>query len=639
MCGIVGVFDPNGLANAETVEAQLSDAAATMAYRGPDAAGVVVQAKDGVGFAHRRLSILDLDPRANQPMKDRDNLVTYNGEIYNFQELRSTLLDAGETFKTQSDTEVLLVGYRAWGLAGLLDRIVGMFAFALYDSQQRCLILARDRAGKKPLFYHARNGRITFASEMRALLHLAPEAKEMSSTGLDAYLQLKFTPSPQTLFAGVQKLAPGHTVTFGPQGSGKPLAYWHPYLHGRVFQGHESAWLDAIEKSLTQAVQRRLVSDVPVCLFLSGGIDSSLLAERLSSDGRRLKTYTIGYGDKPEYDEFEYARSIAKKFSLDYEEVVFPIKDAEALLRDDALVLDEPISDWVWAPLSELSRRASSDGYKVVLLGEGADEIFFGYDVMMQGVQTLDRYRSAAWRGLATLGAKALAPVYRHASRGHRRYDRWRRVASQEPAYLGSSVGFPASQRSHVAGERLLAAGAPNAGALAVGEIYDRFNLHAPDPEDLYNQVCWVEFHTKMTEVLLQRVDRVTMQHSLEARAPFLDHQLVELAFSIPGPLKTKGHKLKGLLKEWARTRLPNEIVDRPKMGFSFPFKEWLRGDLGNYVEDIFQSSALFRDGWVRRGFAQGLLRQHQAGIDHAPRIWQLFSLARWYDKWMVSSP
>ncbi|MBI2363010.1 MAG: asparagine synthase C-terminal domain-containing protein [Elusimicrobia bacterium] len=403
--------------------------------------------------------------------------------------------------------------------------------------------------------------------------------------------------------------------------------YWSPLGRSRP----AGELLDRVDAALTTAARRRLVSDVPVCLFLSGGLDSSLVASYLGAQGQGLTAYSVGYEDLPAYNEFRYAKAVAGRLSLDYREVVVPSAAALDTLRDDSLVLDDPVSDWVWVPLHELSRRAHSDGFKVVLMGEGSDEVFFGYDVMLKGLRQLERWRRPAWRALAKAGSAAMGPLARRSRRGHSRFDLWRRAAAGEPVYLGSSVGFPLSQRHHVAGPRLREAAPADAGTAFVARLYAEFAAAAADPKDLAALVSYVEFNSKMTEVLLQRVDRVTMRHSLEARAPFLDHELVELAFSIPEAEKIPGRRLKGLLKELGRRRLPAEVVDRPKMGFSFPFKEWLRGPLAPAVTECFAGSRLFSDGWVDGAFARRLLAQHRRGLaDHPPRV------ARWYDRWIA---
>ena len=283
-----------------------------------------------------------------------------------------------------------------------------------------------------------------------------------------------------------------------------------------------------------------------------------------------------------------------------------------------------------------LSRRARADGFKVVLLGEGSDELFFGYDSMMKGLSDIDSYSGA----LSRLGARALhaglGPIFSLTHRGHQRFERLRRAARGLPVDWGSSLGFPLSQYGQWAGP----AAGPDSSDCAgdfIRFLHEAYRRGAGDAGDQVNWISFVEFYTKMSEVLLSRVDRVTMQSSLEPRAPFLDRDLVELAFSIPGEAKIPGGRLKGLLKDVARRHLPAEIVDRKKMGFSFPFKEWLRGPLGPAVENVFENSRLLKEGWVDADFCRLLLREHRSGlVDHAPRVWMLYSLCRWYDRWMA---
>lgn len=635
MCGIAGLLGPKGLLDPDAARRRLEAAGAAQAHRGPDASGVVYLPEHGLGLAHRRLSILDLSVRSDQPLPSHDGrfLVCYNGEVYNYRELRAELLGRGAVLRTDGDTEVVVEGVRAWGVEGFLSRAAGMFAFALYDLQERRLVLARDRAGKKPLYYASGPAGLVFASELAALWRLDPSRRALDAQGLDAWLTLRFSPSPSTLCAGVRKLPPAHWLEVKAGGEPVERRYWSPLGHVRP----AGELLDRLDAVLATAAKRRLVSDVPVCLFLSGGLDSSLVASYLGAAGQGLTAYSVGYEDLPAYNEFPYARKVADSLSLDYREVVLPSATALETLQDDSLVLDDPVSDWVWVPLHELSRRAHGDGFKVVLMGEGSDEVFFGYDVMLKGLRQLERWTRPGWRALAKAGSAALGPVFRRSRRGHSRYDLWRRAAAGEPVYLGSSVGFPRSQRHHVAGPRLREAVLDDAGTGFVSRLYAEYASAAADPKDLSGLVSYVEFNSKMTEVLLQRVDRVTMRHSLEARAPFLDHELVELAFSIPEAEKIPGRRLKGLLKELARRSLPPDVVDRRKMGFSFPFKEWLRGPLAPAVEGCFSGSRLFSDGWVDGGFARRLLAQHRRGrVDHAPRVWALYSLARWYDRWIA---
>ncbi|MBI5623854.1 MAG: asparagine synthase (glutamine-hydrolyzing) [Elusimicrobia bacterium] len=637
MCGIVGVFRPAGSFDPAKARADVADAAGLLTHRGPDAGGARVLPEHGVCFGHRRLSILDLDSRADQPMASADGsiLLTYNGEIYNFRELRLELQKAGAVFRTESDTEVLIEGYRVWGMDALLGRLLGMFAFALYDAREDVLFLGRDRPGKKPLFYTETREGLAFASELRALFRLGA-SRELDPVGLDAYLALKFTPPPGTLVRGVRQVPPASVAEFRHGREPRVRRYWDPF-GARSSPASRPEALELLDAALDAAVRRRLVSDVPLCVFLSGGLDSSLTAAHMARQGvRGMKAYTVGYRDLPGYNEFEHARVVAKRFGLEHEEVLLDSRQVLESLGSGGLELDEPVSDWVWLPLHSLSARARKDAFKVVLVGEGSDELFFGYDVMLKGLSDIGRFTQGGWRLAAGALTRALAPVFNRARRGHRRYDLWRRAAEGEPIYMGSSTGYGKSQRHQVAGPLLLERGDPDAGPRFIESLYRDYREKSARPEDWVGLISYVEFYTKMSEVLLRRLDRVTMQSCLEARSPFLDHELAELAFSIPGAWKIRGRNLKSLLKDHGRKVLPASIVNRKKMGFSFPFKEWLRKDLGSVVEDVFRKSRLFRDGWLDGGFCLSLLAEHRSGrVDHAPRLWTLFDLCRWHDRWM----
>ncbi len=307
MCGILGILRPQGL-EPEATRKRLKAAADLLTHRGPDAEGFEI--RGGIALGHRRLAILDLDPRANQPMLSKDGSVrvAFNGEIYNFRDLREELRALGVPFSTESDTEVLIEGYRAWGLGGLLPRLAGMFAFALHDARTDTFYLARDRAGKKPLFYGEEGGELVFASEAKALLSLRGKAAALDPAGLDAYLALKFVPSPDTLFAGISKVPPGHYLEKRGQATPRLERYWLPFGK-RGVPASEKDCLAELDSLFSQAVRRRLVSDVPVCLFLSGGVDSTLIASELARGGvKDMSAYSIGYEDLPEYNEFEYSR-------------------------------------------------------------------------------------------------------------------------------------------------------------------------------------------------------------------------------------------------------------------------------------------------------------------------------------------
>lgn len=653
MCGIAGIISSFGRSlDLDRAPGSMATALEHLAHRGPDASGIMVTKDKTAIFGHRRLAIIDLSPKANQPMliKEKGIYITYNGEIYNYKELKEELEKEGERFFSSSDTEVLLRGYAVWGFDELLERINGMFGFALYDSKKKVSYLARDRVGIKPLYYALNSGILYFASEVRALLDIWPGKRSLDPAALSLYLTLKFTPSPTTLFAGIKRLEPGIYARFQADGAMHIHHYWSPF-NKDSWSFSPTSVVNQIDTDLTDSVRRRMVSDVPVAAFLSGGIDSSLIIAKLNQlNIKQPTTYSIGYKDYEQFNELKFSRMVADRYPINYREVLTDAKETENILLDDQLILDEPISDWVWVPLYVLSRKARDDGFKVILLGEGSDEQFVGYDSMMSLMKEQLTWQRLIGHipGLAKLLFAAARPFMKNAVHGHRTFDLIRRMASGDPLYIGSSIAYRETQKHQVAGRNLqqhidrAAQSPPDPGETSpftsgyLRALHARFDRSAPDPFDLVNRICYIEIYTKMIEILLHRVDRITMLNSIEARVPFLDHTLVEHTFRIPGSMKLQGNTQKAVLKKIAQNYLPGEIINRKKMGFSFPFKEWLQGPLGDMVASTFSTSNLCRDEFINGAFCLRMLSEHRRGkIDHASQIWTTYTLCRWYDKWI----
>ena len=615
MCGVAGIYQYGTTGDADCAP-RVRQALKMIRHRGPDAEAIWTSGPITLG--HTRLAILDLDPRSNQPLTSKAGAaITYNGEVYNFRLLADEL--AGYSFQTTSDTEVLLAGFERWGLAALVEKLVGMFAFGIWEERQQILHLARDRAGQKPLYYFDHAGVFYFASEIKALLKLLPVRPELDPNGLQSYLNFKFTPPGVNLFQGVRTLAPGHYMSVGKHGIAAEKRYWSPLTSS---SNPISENIDEqLAEKLRAAVTRRFVSDVPVCAFLSGGIDSSMICALAETP--RLKAYTIGYQGESQYNEFEYAAAVAKKFNLDHECVYIDVTESIDILNE--IQPDEPIADWVWLPLFFLTRKARADGYKVVLVGEGADEIFFGYRSYQKALRQGSRALQAVahylfgWSGAFT-------------ARGHSQFDRWRRAAANDALYLGSSLNFPKTLEPRCFGKKLQEQLLQNAGYSYLQSLH----LQAQVLPDLSNQICYQEFYGKMIEILVKRVDRISMLNSLEARSPFLDHELVEFCFRMSDGQKRRGGELKGALKQVALRMLPAEVVDRRKMGFSFPFSSWLRHKLHAPVHASFSRGGIFTDQWLNQDYALKLLGEHHSGKrEHASKIWSLYSLSKWYDQWM----
>ncbi|MFH1379868.1 MAG: asparagine synthase (glutamine-hydrolyzing) [bacterium] len=653
MCGIAGILaEGSNTIKPDIYISKIQKALQHLSHRGPDASGIHIDKDQKIVFGHTRLSILDLSARANQPMQldDLNITITYNGEIYNFKSLKKELEELGEVFFSTSDTEVLLRGYRNWGFDQLLSRLNGMFCFALYDSTKKLFFLARDRVGIKPVYYAEKNGFLFFSSEVQGLLDIWPGKRNLNLQSLYLYLSFKFTPSPLTLFEGIKRLEPGSYAVSRPHQPLKTIKYWNP-LQKSSTHHHVESLEASVDRLFTESVNHRLVSDVPIATFLSGGIDSSLIVAKLNQlNINHPTTYSIGYKDLDQFNELTYSRMIAQRYPINYREIITDAKETEQILCDDKLILDEPISDWIWVPLYVLSRQARQDKFKVILLGEGSDEQFVGYDSMMKLMREQNHVsfllKSMPW--LAKAALSLMSPYIQKSFHGHRTFDLLRRIAQHEPLYTGSSMAFWETQKQQVIGTRLsnhLMHRPPHAHnsweeeyqiAGYTSHLHDFYSEHADNPEDLINRVCYVEIYTKMIEILLHRVDRITMQNSIEARVPFLDHHLVKKTFAIPGPDKIKGNVQKAFLKKIASPYLPKEILTRKKMGFSFPFKEWLKGSLGKIVEETFINSRLCKENYLNLKFCLAVLTMHRDGKkDYASQVWTLYNLCRWHDRWI----
>lgn len=630
MCGIFGIITSS---EASLDKEKFVKALKSIEHRGPDHLGTF--SGDNFIFGHVRLSILDLDPRSNQPMLlDGANYVlTFNGEIYNFKEIKKELEAQGEKFQTESDTEVILVGYRAWGMDKFLEKASGMFAFALLDQREEKLFLVRDRHGKKPLFCHISEKSFAFSSELAPFFSYFPKFR-LNPAGLDAYLTLNFSPFNNHLVDGIKSIPPSCYGVYDLKNLDlKLVRYWTPFKN--TSERIDRYSVEELESVLEEAVKLRLVSDVPVCGFLSGGIDSSLISAFVSRNSSfPYRTYCIGYEGQDKYNEFEYADIVARKYKLDHHNVTVTLDDAKKVLTDVGNILDEPISNWVWVPLHLLSQRVRADNYKVVLVGEGADELFHGYNSYASALKTLQDVERNSWKFQAAHTLLGKAALF--TDQGHKSFDLWRRIAEGDPAYMSTSFNIPKTLRDRVAGEALIRSGAPETGYEYIKLVQDDLRKQTNGNFDNVDLIAYTEIYSKMIEVLVRRVDRITMLSSIEARAPFLDHKLTELVFKTMGEARIDGNVKKAWLKKLARKHLPAECIDRKKMGFSFPFEQWLYGEMGVLVQERFQEGKIFKDGWLNQSYCLKILSDHRSRKrDYASRIWSLFTLATWYDRWM----
>ncbi|MFZ0561826.1 MAG: asparagine synthase (glutamine-hydrolyzing) [Terriglobales bacterium] len=638
MCGIVGILTrknaiPSGV---------LEQATFSLAHRGPDDSGTVVLRETQpepleIGLGHRRLSILDLSPLGHQPMQDpiTGSWIVFNGEIYNFRQLRKELEAKDVEFKSHSDTEVILAAYRVWG-ESCLTRLGGMFAFALWDAPKKRLLLARDPMGIKPLYYHQSKQNFIFASEVRSLLQTGLVPRKIDLTGVLSYLTFGSVYEPWTMVEDIRSVPPGHMLTV-ENGVVNSREYWNPLQsaarngsHPPSENGAATAQLPSV---LREAVLSHLVSDVPVGVFLSGGIDSSALVAVLAHNGVRANTFSLVFGEE-EFNEAQYSREIARRFGTEHHELPISQQDTLAALPDALRAMDQPTIDGINTYLVSAKTRAA--GVKVALTGLGADEMFAGYSnfrrvpKMEMFSQRFGRLPKFAQRPLA-------ASLSLFAGKG----DRSRKLAELATAddrvthpyfvhpYFLMRTLFGAAER-----EDLFSANNVEASQQSLDRVLHE-SVTASAFLDPVNRVSYLESTFYMRNTLLRDSDFMSMAHGLELRVPFLDRALVEACFRIPGTKKLQGASPKSLLLASLGVELPREIVNRPKRGFTLPFERWLRSEMKPIVED-----ALLNADWAQTSISAHAVREvwsrFLAGKTSWSRPWSLFVLARWCQQNLV---
>ena len=620
MCGIAGFVESSTTSAPFTADEsralvhRMSDA---IRHRGPDDEGTWLA--EGVALGMRRLSIIDLST-GRQPIhnEDRSVWIVFNGEIYNFPELRRELEAAGHRFYTATDTEAIVHAYEQWGAAAIA-RLRGMFGLAIWDQRSRTLLVARDRIGIKPIYYAELNGRLYFGSEMKSLLEAPGLPRAIDLDALDHYLSFLYTPRDGSILSSVRKLPPGHVLTWH-DGRLRIEQYWQmPAVES--FRGSEVDAVAQLRSVLSDAVRCHLLSDVPLGAFLSGGVDSSVVVGLMAeATGQRVKTFSIGF-DEPAFDELEHARRVAQHFATDHHEFVVK-PDALDILDRVVSHFDEPFADSSAIPtwyVSEMARRHVT----VVLSGDGGDELFGGYDRYLPHprVVAFDRYSPGALRRVAAIAAAGLP----HGVRGK---NFLRHVGrDQQGRYLDAIRFFGADEKP----------------ALLSGDVWRQ--LHGPDPEtrlarhfDRFASLPWAsqmmrfDAETYLPEDVLTKVDRMSMAHSIESRVPLLDNEVIEFAATLPAALKIKNGRRKHVLKEVAATLLPADILNRRKQGFGVPLGVWFRGGLRELFADTLLSPSSLQRGYFQPAFVKRIVEEHVSGRrDHTLQLWQLVVFEKWH--------
>jgi asparagine synthase (glutamine-hydrolysing) len=631
MCGIAGVFSFSG---APIEERRIAAMCERLAHRGPDGAGLWLSPDGRVGLGHRRLSIIDLSNAAAQPMANEDGSVqvVFNGEIYNHAQIRRELETlGGHSWRTDhSDTEVIVHAYEQWGI-DCLERFRGDFAIALWDGRERRLWLARDRVGVKPLYYAQLPNGIAFASEIKALFALPEVPRRLRAEALDNYLSFLTPPAPQTMFAGIEKLSAATRMCIGSGGAVRVERYWDPFAAARPLVGtSEAAVCEMLREELRSSVRYRKESDVPVGVFLSGGIDSSANAVLFAEGGGPVKTFSIGYDAQyASYaDELPFAQATAHSIGAEHHVRRLTARDVTEFIEPMVYHQDEPIGDVVCVPLYYVAKLARDAGVIVCQVGEGSDELFCGYPFWRQHLRVA---RWNAWpvpRVLKRAGLAALAMAGQ--SRTYA-YELLRRAAAGEPTFWGGAEGLTDSEKRAVLGSDARRALAGHFAADALQPIRERFAAAAWEPS-AFNWMTYLDLNLRLPELLLARVDKMTMATSVEGRVPYLDHKLIELAFSIPTAMKVGDLELKRVLKRALRGLLPDEVIDRRKQGFGLPMREWLAGEFGAQLEQRVVRFAR-ETGLFDPVGAQTLLRSATWS-----KAWLLYNFAVWHDRFITGT-
>jgi asparagine synthase (glutamine-hydrolysing) len=621
MCGILGVASLDGTASNDLL-LRMRD---TLRHRGPDDEGTWMSADRRVGLAHRRLAIIDLSPAGQQPLADESGRlqISFNGEIYNYRELRAELEGLGRRFRTSTDTEVILQAYDEWEL-GCLERLNGMFAFGLFDAARDRLLLARDRAGEKPMFYRADHRSLVFASELKALFADPACPRRLDVGSLDHYLAFGYVPGDRCLVEGVRKLPAGHALTFDVRsGALERWRYWH--LPG-AFTGApnvaDEELVDELDRLLQDSVRLRMIADVPVGVMLSGGVDSSLvtaMAARVSS--RPVKTFTISFPGYGSFDEAPYAKLVARHFGTDHVELAGEPATVD-LLPELARQYDEPIADSSMVPtylVSKLIRREAT----VALGGDGGDELFGGYPHHSWVQQ---QARMGGWLPCPARWALRRASTRLPVGTKGRNY--LLGLSAPPPLNIVQfNVLFDCAARA-----RLLAHLGPLAAASPSPEAY-KAALCLPGETPL-RQSTALDFHTYLVDDILVKVDRASMMCSLEVRAPFLDPGLIEFAFGrVPDRLRATADERKALPRQLARRLLPAALDLDRKHGFSLPLHKWFKGDWGRYIEDVLTSGDTIFD---RRVVSQ-LIAGQRRGFSNTHRLFALAMIELWRREYRVT--
>jgi asparagine synthase (glutamine-hydrolysing) len=639
VCGIAGIFDISSIEPKvnHNILKKMSD---IIIHRGPDADGQYVSKSQRCGLSFRRLSIIDLSPKGNQPMHslNGDFSIVFNGEVYNHLDIRQDLIGKDYKYNSQTDTETILNGYMEFG-TDILKKLFGMWSFAIFDEKKQELFAARDRIGIKPFYYYFKDGLFIFASEIKSILEHPAVSKEMNIDEIPNYLNYGMSSNHTTLFKNIYKLPAGHFLKLSKEKGLITERYWSPYNQctDNFSMSSEDIYEELIVL-LRRAIKDRMMSDVPFGVFLSGGIDSSLnvalMAELME---RPIDTYTVGFKELEKYNELNYARQISDKYKTNHHEILIDDNDAFSIIEDLPWYEDEPNADPVCIPLYFLSKLTRQSGTVVVQVGEGSDEQFTGYKWMMRDYNFYNKY----WKPFSSMPAMikkmilAGASPILNAQNLQLPTDFIRRAVDGDEFYWsGTSIFTPTHQKQMLAEKykHLYRTSADYANS-----IYKQSDNLYPNAEYI-QKMEYAELTQRLAELLLMRVDKIGMAHSIEARVPFLDHRIVEFSMSIPSKLKMPDNKTtKFLLKKAVEPILPNNIIYRKKQGFWAPVNEWLRNQWYDYAKENILNSEFSKQNILDKNYLSKMLENHKCGkTNNGFAIYTILNLNLWYKKFFV---
>jgi asparagine synthase (glutamine-hydrolysing) len=646
MCGIAGFWKQYADKNTDWLDEIVSTMANTLIHRGPDDSGTWIDPDAGIAFGHRRLAIIDVSKAGHQPMISADGrfIITYNGEIYNFQKLRQQLEKKGHRFRGHSDTEVMLASFVHWGVESCVKKFNGMFAFALWDRQNRQLWLARDRIGEKPLYYGVQNGTFFFASELKAIRAHPDFRPTINRDALASFLRFSYVPAPYSIYEGIKKLLPGHMLCFkSPLSESNPQSYWslEEVMHASnrdPFSGSEDEAVDELEEMLKQTVKSRMISDVPLGAFLSGGVDSSTVVALMQSQSDRpVNTFTVGFREI-EFNEAVHAKKVARHLGTNHTELYVSPQDAMDVIPKLSEMYDEPFADSSQIPTHLISALARQH-VTVALSGDGGDELFAGYNRYLHAQKRWKLIESIPIELRKVISGMLMSIPVNTVEKIYEKIQFF--IPSRSRIPLFSEKFQKAAQTISVSDQiqlykRLVSIIYMPERYLCSGTEYTSFiddESLRKESSEFVSIMQKLDLMTYLPDDLLAKVDRASMAVSLETRVPFLDHDIIEFVMGLPLEFKVKNTNTKRLLRKVLYRYVPKELIERPKMGFTIPLGQWLRDPLKDWAQDLIEPDYLKKSGYFRSDEVLQMWDEHlKRRTNWGHQLWNILMFQSWLE-------